>query len=143
MLLDPPLIALDKDAPLRYAGKRGTIILPLEHDSFHSHIYALVAMNKALNEKEHFDYCYVMVQDVLCNQFAYGLFMDRVATAASPLSLDLCAFMCFSCIIDSVYCFYPVCLTSYFSHASGNHCKMEDLHKFQNDVSSFLVFLFE
>lgn len=55
MLLDPPLIALDKDAPLRYAGKRGTIILPLEHDSFHRHIYALVAMNKALNEKEHLD----------------------------------------------------------------------------------------
>lgn len=84
-----------------------------------------------------------MVQDVLYNQFAYRLFMDRVATTASPLSLDLCVFMCFSCIIDSVYCFYPVCLKSYFRHASGNHCKMEDFHKFQNDVSSFLVFLFE
>lgn len=84
-----------------------------------------------------------MVQDVLYHQFAYRLFMDRVATAASPLSLDLCVFMCFSCIIDSVCCFYPVCLQRYFSNASGYHCKMEDLHKFQNDVSSFLVFLFE
>lgn len=55
VLLDPPLIALDKDAPLRYAGKRGAIILPLEHDSFHRHIYALVAMSKALNEKGHLD----------------------------------------------------------------------------------------
>lgn len=142
MLLDPPLIALDKDAPLRYAGKRGTIILPLEHDSFHCHIYALVAMNKALNEKEHFDECYVMVQDVLYNQFAYRLFMGRVATAASPLSLDFCVFLCFSCIIDSVCCFYPVCLQRYFSNASGYHCKMEDLHKFQNNVSSFSCFSF-
>lgn len=29
VLLDPPLIALDKDAPLRYAGKRGDLMLPL------------------------------------------------------------------------------------------------------------------
>lgn len=29
VLLDPPLIALDKDAPLRYAGERGGVMLLL------------------------------------------------------------------------------------------------------------------
>ena len=29
VLLDPPLIALDKDAPLRYAGERGGLMLLL------------------------------------------------------------------------------------------------------------------
>ena len=29
VLLDPPLIALDKDAPLRYAGERGDVMLLL------------------------------------------------------------------------------------------------------------------
>lgn len=34
VLLDPPLIALDKDAPLRYAGKRGGFTLLLPYHSF-------------------------------------------------------------------------------------------------------------
>lgn len=51
VLLDPPLIALDKDAPLRYAGKRGAVALPLERHPSRVRVSALAAMNQALNGK--------------------------------------------------------------------------------------------
>lgn len=51
VLLDPPLIALDKDAPLRYAGEGGCIVhnqasrpSELFHSTFSSYLHKLMLL---------------------------------------------------------------------------------------------------
>lgn len=77
VLLDPPLIALDKDAPLRYAGKRGKIILATvtfpSVVKFTSTLMLLLPSIRLSSGKENVDKCNVVLQDGFMEVFVLFL----------------------------------------------------------------------